>query len=570
VTLPIRFSSAVAAAACLALCGNCPGAGDATWIHLRSPDFEVYSSAGPGATRETLRHFEFVRGFFQQALGDSAAKRPPVYLVVFGSMKEYARYRSHDWEAASYQRSSERDFIVVGNPAEAAFSTAVHEYFHLWARRQKLDLPIWLNEGLAQLYSTLTPTLGGLVVGDVPPGFGSYVSRYGWIPLGTVLAAREYPASDKDAEVSDFYLESWALTHMLELSADYRGGAPKILPAIQAGMSSEQALTKIYGRPLSGVEADLRAYLRDIGSRHEVYRIKLPKAPKAEAIEPASEFDRRLVLLQLVERRNRTDEVRKELEALAALDPKRPEPHADLGVLMANRGDAAAARAEYRKAFDLGGLGPDLLWDYAGMLRDNPPEAMEVLGRLLRLDPGRGAARLELVRMQLAAGQASAALDTLAAIHDAGASDAAAYFQLLARANLAAGRGAASAQAAREWQRTAGDEEEQSEAARFLAALDGSRAGRTPAPERRSIEGRLIAVDCRDSGATLTVETAAGNRSFMVRDSSRVTVLAADSGLTIMACGMLRRPVPVRIEYARPLADAPGVDGVVKLIEFRR
>jgi hypothetical protein len=35
--------------------------------------------------------------------------------------------------------------------------SAVHEYTHLIVQHQKLDLPIWLNEGMADLYSSLEP-----------------------------------------------------------------------------------------------------------------------------------------------------------------------------------------------------------------------------------------------------------------------------------------------------------------------------------------------------------------------------------------------------------------------------
>jgi len=562
------FLSAIAAAVLLPPGSHARAAAEPAWVHLHSPDFEVFSSASPAATRETLRHFEFVRGFFEQALGPPPAGRQPVYLVVFGSMQEYARYRPMEWAAASYHQARERDIVVVGDPSEDSFPTAVHEYFHLWAHRQNLRLPLWLNEGLAQLYSTLRPTLGGQVAGEVPAGFARQVARYGWIPLRSVVSASQYPRTGNDPEVTGFYLESWALAHMVELSPDYRGRAPRLLPAIQAGMSSEDALTKIYGKPLSEIEADLQAYLQVIEGRSETYRVKLPKPPKPEAIEPAPEFDRRLILIQLVASRNPAGEVRKELEALAALDPKRPEPHAELGVLAASRGDAATARAEYRNAFDLGGLGAGLLWDYARMLIDNPPEAIPVLDRLLRLDPGRTPARLELARMQLAARQAAAAIGTLAVIHDPAPPDAAAYFQLMARAALAAGRRPEAAAAARDWQRTARDEEELSEAARFLAALDGSPA--SPPPPRVSIEGRLTAVDCQDGGMTLAVETASGSRSFVLHDSGRAVLSAQGGGLAILACGEQPRPLAVRIEYARPLAANAGVDGVVKRIEFGR
>jgi len=294
--MKLMWNGAVAGAlaACLL------AAGDPQWVRTKSAHFTVYSCAGTGSTQEMAQHFEFVYSFLQQALGELPPGGRPVYLVLFGAEKEYAKHRSNDWSAGAFHEFADRDIIAIGDPHQE-LATAVHEYFHLWASRQKLGLPLWLNEGLAQLYSTVRPTLGGQVVGDVPPGFASHLSRYGWIPLRTIVSARDYPPSDKDGSVSDFYREAWALTHMLELSADYRAKAGQILPAIQSGQSSEEALSRIYGKTMAEIEVDLRGYLPMIESRSEIYRLKLPKAARVSAFEPAPEDEVRAVLTQLRE-----------------------------------------------------------------------------------------------------------------------------------------------------------------------------------------------------------------------------------------------------------------------------
>jgi hypothetical protein len=371
------------------------------WIHISSPSFEVYSSAGAGATRDVLQNLEFVRAFFSQMSSALPNHERPVHIVLFASRKEHDRYRSVAWESAAYHQGLGHDTIVMGDASADSSSTAVHEYFHLWAKRERLKLPVWLNEGMAQLYSTIKPTLGGQVVGEMPAGFGTYLShRGGWMPLQNVVGAREYPQS---AEVNDFYLEAWALTHMLELSPDYRPGAARLMSTLQSGSTSEEALMKVYGKPLSAIETDLMAYLWQIGSRKEVYRGKLAKAPKASTVEPAAEFERRLVLVRLLPWKTRADEIRRELKALAEVDPKRPEPHEELGELAALMHDDAAAQRELELAFDLGSEAPDLLWAYGKMLQDNPSRAVKVFERLLRVEPTREDARTALARAQAAA-----------------------------------------------------------------------------------------------------------------------------------------------------------------------
>src|SRR5712691_9468840 len=74
------------------------------WTHLESANFEMFTTAGESNARETLRNFEQVRGFFQQALGKGAGagKDQPVYIVGFNSEKEYAPYRPNEFATAYY------------------------------------------------------------------------------------------------------------------------------------------------------------------------------------------------------------------------------------------------------------------------------------------------------------------------------------------------------------------------------------------------------------------------------------------------------------------------------------
>jgi hypothetical protein len=124
---------------------------ESRWIRMKSANFEMYSSAGPRSTRDTIREFEQVRGFFLQALGSSPAKPIPVRLVTFGSTKEYEPYRMNEFAIAYYQETLDRDYIVMSRSGSDTFPIAVHEYVHLLVRHSGLKLPPWLNEGLAEL-----------------------------------------------------------------------------------------------------------------------------------------------------------------------------------------------------------------------------------------------------------------------------------------------------------------------------------------------------------------------------------------------------------------------------------
>jgi hypothetical protein len=269
-----------------------PAAAGDRWVRLKSPDFEMYSSAGERGSRETIRYFEQVRSFFIDVLGAAQRDQKRVYIIAFGSEKEFDLYRPNEVAAAFYQSTNQRDFIVLGHIGEEYLPAVVHEYVHLLARSGGLDLPIWLNEGIADVYSTLKPMGNKVLVGTPPPGRVITLRQEKWIALPLVLAAKyDSPYYNEKNRASAFYGESWALTHMLMLGTDYRSGYSKCMAAIRAGMPSEDALVSTYGKPLDRIERDLHEYVRASSVNASLFNVKLEKQTAEIALEPLPDND---------------------------------------------------------------------------------------------------------------------------------------------------------------------------------------------------------------------------------------------------------------------------------------
>lgn len=160
------------------------------WIRMKSDHFEMYTTASEGDARSTLRYFEQVHGFFVQLLGEEKGKQLPVSIVAFNSDKEFAPYRPNEFAAAYYHPGAERDFIVMGHAGSEQDQLAVHEYVHLLAKHGNLDLPVWLNEGIAEVYSTLKSSGSDkILIGTPPVGRVESLRQDKWVPLGTILSA---------------------------------------------------------------------------------------------------------------------------------------------------------------------------------------------------------------------------------------------------------------------------------------------------------------------------------------------------------------------------------------------
>jgi hypothetical protein len=130
------------------------------WLKIKSPNFELFTTAGERNGREVARHFEQVRAFFLEAMGLGLKSGPPVRIVVFRSDKEFAPYAPNELASAFYLGTDDHDYIIMKGASGENFPVAVHEYTHLLLKHSGMRPPVWLNEGLAEFYSNLKPVAG--------------------------------------------------------------------------------------------------------------------------------------------------------------------------------------------------------------------------------------------------------------------------------------------------------------------------------------------------------------------------------------------------------------------------
>jgi tetratricopeptide (TPR) repeat protein len=404
------------AAGCVyALFTGAVAAAEPRWIRVQSSNFEIYSTGSESSTRDTLRQFEQVRAFFLSTLPTKDEKPAPVRIVAFNSLKEYEPYRLNEFASAYYHFGGDRDVIVMSHGGNENFHTAIHEYVHLVMRHAGAMAPPWLDEGLAEFYSTLHQLGGKVVIGEVIPGRLAELQREKWVPLSVIPAAdRSSPYYNEKNKAGSLYNEGWALTHMLSLSPEYRTKWRQFALAILNGKDSVDALAATYGKPLEAIEEDLRYYVRGNRFPAGTFDGQLEKIDQQFSPEPAPAFDVKLVLLDLAGRIGKERETQEQLEKLSAEEPSRPEPYVQLGYIAWRRGKSAEAKEQFEKAFALGGRSTEMLWDYGRMIETSrPAEAVRVLSELTALEPARRDVRIELASALLNAGRAGDSVETI-------------------------------------------------------------------------------------------------------------------------------------------------------------
>ncbi len=592
-------------------------AGEPKWIRMPSSDFEIYSSAGEGDTRRALQYFERVRSFFDQSMGGgegAAHKKEPVRVIVFGSKKEFEKYRPNDFVAAYYTQIAGRDYIVMGSVTDEVFPIAVHEYVHLVTQNAGMTFPPWLNEGIAEVFSTMKPTGDKVLVGTPVLGRLQALTREKWVPLSVIVAAtHDSPYYNEKSKAGSLYDEGWALTHMLELNPQYSPNFGKFLTAVETGTPSRKAIEEAWGKPLEAVEKDLQAYIRSGSYNGRLFSVKLQTGEKIAA-EPAAMFDVKLALLDLTNRHGKEGEAKAELLDLIKEEPKRPEPYVALGYLALRDKEQEEAAESFAKALELGSRNPQMLWDFGRMgARAKPQEAMAALQTLMADQPARLEVRLMLAQEQMTSKLAKEAIETLAPVKKVPAEDAHRLFQILAFARLQNGEREAARANARRWLDNTKDEDEKLNAQKLLKYLDDQDAaaarraaastaravaetqppkdadagnptlqraraqaptpdGFTPeqAPARLdlpSVSGTLVELDCKGRQPRFVLQTAAGRVALLMDDPKSVLISGLSEGTVDLNCGPLKQ-VAVWIQYAPPTAAAVGVKGIVRAIHY--
>ncbi len=538
---------------------------------MQSPNFEAYSSAGERDTRDTLRYFERVRDFFLQVNQSAPPKPVPVCIVVFGSEKEYAPYRPNEFATAYYFGGAGRDYIVIGRNGEQAAQLAVHEYVHLVAQHAGLKFPPWLNEGTAELYSTLRMRGDKVLVGDLIPGRLQALSQDKWVPLSVILSAGpDSPYYNEKDKAGSLYNEGWALVHMLQLSPEYVSKYSEFVAAVQSGLDSAAALEKVYGKTVSAIEKDLQDYIRGFQFYGRLFPAKLANAKETFPVSPAPMFDVRLALADLTNRPGKDAEARKAFEELAREDPQRPEPWAGLGYLAWRNNRLSEAVEAFGKAYALGDRSSELLWDYGRLAeQQRPEEAVKALTDLFQQEPDRLDLRMELAALHLNARRPGSALSALSEVHSVTPGDATRFFTLLANAQIQLGDRAGARISVAKLSANAKTSEDRARVDQMQRYLEQAGAPRQPATSSThapEVEGSFVEFVCLDKSYKVVVDTAQGKKGFLIPDPHQVVIVGRAGGKVDLICGP-QTPVHVKLEYT-PGADDAGADGILKALFF--
>lgn len=375
-------------------------AAETRWVKLTTPHFELYTTAGEKNGRDAVVYFEHVRSFFLQAGIVKRIPDTPVRIIAFHSEKEYKPYQVRDFTPAYYMQGQSGDYIVMQSVTPDQYQVAIHEYAHLVVKHTKLRIPLWLNEGIADLFSSLRPEGRKTLIGTSLPSRAAVLAQADWMDLPALLAVQHgSPEYNERGQVDIFYAQSWLLAHMLMLSEKYGPQFPAFLSALTQDMPAEACFQKTYGKALNDVQQDLRDYFASTGIRVGLYNINLRKnsvEPEAAQV-PALESD--LVLADLLTATGKLNEARAIAAPLVTQNPKNADIEAMLGYLSLRERNAKETLSHFAKAVQYGSRNPRMFYHFALLGRQTgskPDSVLALLQKAVELQPDYSDARLTL------------------------------------------------------------------------------------------------------------------------------------------------------------------------------
>ena len=433
----------------LALAGPA-GAGAETWFQVDSPHFVVLSDAGEAQARHVAQRFERFRETMRQVRQDRVDPGRPIVILALKDERSLRQVLTRFWRqprgarpAGVFVRGADKLYVVLRTNTTGAnpYHVIYHEYVHLLNDLNYRHLPLWLDEGLAELYSTTEIGDDWVAWGQLSRRQMRRLRRSYLLPIETLFSVdRASPYYTDSGRAQIFYGHATALVHYLMFGAPGpRLRVSEFLALLQDGLDQTDAARRAFG-DLGELETTLRSYLnfrswqsgkRRAPAQFSREEIRVRTASLAEVSAVRGDLlvrlgDLREGRLQIEEALRRDPDLgiahqamgrlqlglgRRE-EAVASFDKAvRCDPDSFLAhycrASAAEPGSAASGAAGFRRAIELNPLFAPAHASLAALLAQSGgdlAEALALAGRACELEPNVTAYRLNLLGILSAAG----------------------------------------------------------------------------------------------------------------------------------------------------------------------
>ena len=238
-----------------------------TWLRIATPEFTIITSLDRKEAiargNEFAQYIAALRSYFS----DTAAALPPLTIVVFADDADFGQYRPQKNgkpERVGGYFVRHESWSVIGQPAhttDEARRTIFHEAVHWFTSASETPNPAWLEEGMAEVFSTFRVEPGKAVWAELIPDHVERVAHEKLLPLERLLFTPRSEVFDDIRHTNMFYAESWAFVHMLMFGKTKvaRSALSAYSKKLASGMNPDSAFIDAFGRTYQEMD---RQFLR--------------------------------------------------------------------------------------------------------------------------------------------------------------------------------------------------------------------------------------------------------------------------------------------------------------------
>ena len=376
------------------------------WLEVTTPHFTVVTDAGEKQARHVAGQFERMQAVFSKIL-PAAQSDPggPIVVLAVKNRRDFQTVEPAEYLgkgkidlAGLFVQADDRCYILVrlDDPSVHPYSTVYHEYTHYITRRA--NLPLWLNEGLAEFYENSDIDSREISFGQPYGGALQLLRGQKLLPLATLFSVdRDSPYYHDEQKGSMFYAEAWALTYMLYID-DVRNKTNligKYVKALSAGETSLAAAVTAFGN-LRELESALETQIGHSDFPYLTMPVNIPVDEGSYKVTALTSADADAFRAAVLVADNRVDDARKLLDSILATSPGNAVAHETDGILRLRENDFDGARKAYTEAVALHSTS-FLAWYYAAVLtlrfgNHDDPSIEADLEQSLKLNPNCAAA----------------------------------------------------------------------------------------------------------------------------------------------------------------------------------
>ncbi|HEY8748580.1 MAG TPA: DUF1570 domain-containing protein [Tepidisphaeraceae bacterium] len=247
---------------------------------LPTPHYLIHTDLDDSIAKDMAQRIEGMYSEYSQRLAafSGVSNYPRMEVYLFRQQQDYVKFTGGKIRNTGGIFLPGRNLLAAfleGQGRQQLRRTLQHEAFHQFAYNAiSPDIPIWLNEGLAQFFEEGLWNGPGLVLGESPPRRvrqlqadmknGQLVPFAQLLPMSDERWGRRLSESRSDGAVQ--YNQTWAMVHFLVMARSTRGELlyrPQLLDMLRllhSGKATANAFEVSFGTDVQGFQERFKRY----------------------------------------------------------------------------------------------------------------------------------------------------------------------------------------------------------------------------------------------------------------------------------------------------------------------